>query len=88
MNALYGYRTNRSMKNQESWDYAQIYSSSLMVKLFAFFLVWQLMITILGVFFMSDYLKALAKINILSVLPLLIVLIVKTENRLKKQFGN
>ena len=27
VNSLYGYRTARSMKNQENWDFAQIYGA-------------------------------------------------------------
>ena len=30
INRIYGYRTKRSMKNQEVWDYAQLYSSGQM----------------------------------------------------------
>lgn len=26
INFLYGYRTNKSMRNQQSWDFAQMYS--------------------------------------------------------------
>ena len=33
INGLYGYRTSSSMKNQERWDFAQIYSSREMIKL-------------------------------------------------------
>lgn len=33
INNLYGYRTTRSMMNQETWDFAQIYSSKLLMKL-------------------------------------------------------
>ncbi|MBK0369704.1 SdpI family protein [Flavobacterium agrisoli] len=32
INSLYGYRTKRSMENQEKWDFAQIYSSKEMMK--------------------------------------------------------
>lgn len=31
INALYGYRTVSSMKNQQKWDFAQIYSSKIMM---------------------------------------------------------
>ena len=33
INALYGYRTSSSMKNQKRWDFAQIYSSAEMIKI-------------------------------------------------------
>ena len=32
INHYYGYRTKGSMKNQETWDFAQQYSSSLLLK--------------------------------------------------------
>ncbi len=28
INSLYGYRTGRSMKSQQAWDFAQLYSAS------------------------------------------------------------
>lgn len=31
INMLYGYRTASSMKNQERWDFAQLYSSKIMI---------------------------------------------------------
>lgn len=37
INWLYGYRTSRSMKSQENWNFAQIYSAKQMV-LFGFLL--------------------------------------------------
>jgi len=30
INSLYGYRTKRSMKSKEAWDFAQVYSSDLL----------------------------------------------------------
>lgn len=32
INVLYGYRTKRSMKNQQNWDYAQKYSARKMIE--------------------------------------------------------
>lgn len=32
INGLYGYRTSSSMKNQQRWDFAQLYSSKEMIK--------------------------------------------------------
>lgn len=32
INAMYGYRTGKSMRSQENWDIAQRYSSRLMLK--------------------------------------------------------
>jgi len=32
INSLYGYRTSNSIKSQERWDYAQIYSGKEMIR--------------------------------------------------------
>jgi uncharacterized membrane protein len=32
INSLYGYRTKNSMKSQEAWDFAQLYSAKLMLR--------------------------------------------------------
>ncbi|GAA4761575.1 MULTISPECIES: SdpI family protein [Flavobacterium] len=39
INALYGYRTLASMKNQETWDFAQRYSSNKMIHAGLFLIV-------------------------------------------------
>lgn len=87
INGLYGYRTRRSMRSREAWDFAQDYSSALMVKLFAGFLMWQILTTVCGVLFLKAYLEAVALISVLALLPLLIIMMVKTERQLKLKFG-
>ena len=32
INQIYGYRTKRSMRSQEAWDFAQIYSTELLIQ--------------------------------------------------------
>jgi len=49
INSLYGYRTSKSMKSQEAWDFAQIYSSKLMVKSGVFLSI----VGLLGAFFLK-----------------------------------
>jgi len=39
INSRYGYRTSKSMKSQDAWDFAQAYSGKLMMKAGAFLLV-------------------------------------------------
>ena len=46
INALYGYRTKTSMKNQNIWDYAQIYASKQMIKAGAILIFLSLLGTI------------------------------------------
>lgn len=87
INGLYGYRTGRSMRSQQAWDFAQDYSSALMVKLFAGFLMWQILTKVCGVLFLKAYLEAVALISVLALLPLPIIMMVKTERQLKLKFG-
>lgn len=47
INSRYGYRTSKSMKSQQAWDFAQKYSGKLMIKAGAFLLV----VGVLGYFF-------------------------------------
>lgn len=86
INGLYGYRTARSMKSQQAWDFAQDYSSAFMVKLFAGYFIWQLVLTVIGVMFLSDYTDAVAIAGNLTIVPLLVIMIVKTEKELKRKF--
>jgi uncharacterized membrane protein len=86
INGLYGYRTGRSMKSQQAWDFAQDYSSALMVKLCTGYFIWQLVLTLVGVLFLADYTDAVAIAGNLIIVPLLLVMIVKTEKELKRKF--
>ena len=90
INEFYGYRTTRSRKSQEAWDFAQRYSAKLMTMFgFAALIVGagahlfrnRLCIN-------SNYLM-LYDICITSLLPIIVVLppIVLTELELRKRFG-
>ena len=83
INYFYGYRTSRSMKSQESWDFAQKYSS----KLSCF-----LGITMVAIGFLLktiDIEKPYGLvIALLFMLMIFIILLFKTENALKKHFPN
>ncbi len=82
INALYGYRTVRSMKDQASWMLAQEYSANLMVKGFAMLFVFQLVLTTMA-FFTIDFREAIALINVFSIIPVLVYTGVRTEKVLK-----
>ncbi len=83
INALYGYRTVRSMKDQRSWDLAQGHSSILMVKGFAVVFVFQLLLTSVA-FFTPHLREAIAMINVFSIIPVLVYTGVRTEKVLKE----
>jgi len=90
INEFYGYRTTRSRKSQEAWDFAQKYSAKMMTVLG---LVALIVAAVAHLFrnrlcVNSDYLM-LYDVCIISLLPIIVVLppIVLTELQLRKRFG-
>ena len=90
INEFYGYRTTRSRKSQEAWDFAQRYSAKLMT----IFGLAALIVAAAAHLFRnslcvnSDYLM-LYDVCITLLLPIIVVLppIVLTELELRKRFG-
>ena len=90
INGLYGYRTTRSCKSQEAWDFAQRYSA----KLITMFGLAALVVAAIAhwlrncLCFNSDFLM-LYDICMTLPLPIIVVLspIVLTELELRKRFG-
>lgn len=82
INPLYGYRTIRSMKSQESWDFAQRYSTIQMAKAAIFMIV----ISFTGYFFPADQvvLHLIAGMTIMIIA--VVYMLVTTERELKKRF--
>jgi len=78
INSLYGYRTSRSMKNQENWDLAQRFSSQLMLKQGLILLLLAFILTVLPV-----PMELATVISLLSLVTSVIILFVQTEKRLK-----
>jgi uncharacterized membrane protein len=78
INSIYGYRTSRSMKNQENWDLAQRFSSQLMLKQG---LIMFVMAFILAVLPISTEVSTLISMSLL--VTSVINLFVQTEKRLK-----
>ena len=81
INHLYGYRTPRSMKSQENWDYAQQRSAGLML-LSAFLMIG---LSLLGMFIdqSKELVMLFASISLIvvfSAIPLIIV-----ERELKRR---
>ena len=90
INGLYGYRTTRSCKSQEAWDFAQRYSAKLMTifGLAAFFVAAAAHLFINSLCINSHYLM-LYDICITLLLPIIVVIppIILTELELRKRFG-
>ena len=90
INEFYGYRTTRSRKSQEAWDFAQRYSAKLMT----IFGLAALIVAAVAhwlrncICFNSDLLM-LYDFCIIVLLPIIVVLppIVLTELELRKRFG-
>jgi len=78
INSIYGYRTSRSMKNQENWDLAQRFSSQFMLKQG---LIMLLLAFILAVLPITTEVATL--ISLLLLVTSVINLFVQTEKRLK-----
>jgi uncharacterized membrane protein len=79
INHLYGYRTQRSMKNQATWEVANTYSSLVFFKvsLYSFFIP-------VGLYFLYPQLNVL--ITIVTNTLLLLYVLYATEKHLKTRF--
>ena len=90
INEFYGYRTTRSRKSQEAWDFAQKYSAKMMTVLGLVALIVAAAAHLFrnSLCINSDYLM-LYDICITLLLPIIVVLppIVLTELELRKRFG-
>lgn len=81
INMFYGYRTTRSMKNQNQWDFAQKYSAKLLV------LCGLILISISHItLWITLNNKAKLFISLTLIIGSVIFLLFKTENELKKRF--
>lgn len=82
INGLVGYRTKKSMKSQESWDFAQVYSSQQTVKIGSILT----MTSFSGLFFpFEDPIKGAVELGL--TFAVLFLLISSTEKELKSKFG-
>ncbi|MES2574631.1 MAG: SdpI family protein [Bacteroidota bacterium] len=83
INSFYGYRTSNSMKNQESWDFAQSYSSKEMIKL-GFILMTASLLGLVTKFDLFINISIGITLTVLTV----ILLIFRVEKAIKNKFGN
>ncbi len=82
INSLYGYRTKNSMKSQEAWDFAQSYSSKLML----IFGVGLCSIAIISNMMFPLKTEYQIVLSILIINVIVVVMIVIVEEELKKRF--
>ena len=84
INDWYGYRTSRSRRDQESWDFAHRYCGHLCLK--NSFILLLLSLSLVVIFsHWSD--AVLAMLTLVQIIPFLVV-IAKTEKALKATFGD
>ena len=80
INSLYGYRTNRSMRNKECWDFANNHSSALMLK----YALLTTAVQAIGILLVNEKQALLAGAIVL--VSTLIISVFQTEQALKKHF--
>ncbi len=83
INYIYGYRTKNSMKSNERWDFAQKYSNDQMRKLGIAFII----IGLSG-YFTSFSVITGTIVSITLIIILTLFLFYKTEQAIKKKFGD
>ena len=81
INMLYGYRTAKSMKSQENWDFSQKYAAIKMAQVGG----WLLLLSLTG-FIIQFNVKYELIIGLGSVLLFTAYLIIDTERALKSKF--
>ncbi len=83
INSLYGYRTISSMKSQERWDFAQKFSAKEMMKLGGILTLSSALV------FVTNFNNSINLIIGLTLMILvMIILLVRVETAIKKNFSN
>jgi uncharacterized membrane protein len=81
INSVYGYRTTRSMVNQDTWDNANTFSSIWMIR----FAIFTFMVSGASYILLPDY-NALITVIVMTILVVLILPL--TESHLKRHYTN
>ncbi|MEM1323951.1 MAG: SdpI family protein [Bacteroidota bacterium] len=82
INTTHGYRTSSSTKSQQRWDFAQQYSGKLMARYGLFLILLAIAMLLID---LDELIHILLSIGL--VFGFLILLILKTEQAIKKRFG-
>ena len=86
INMLFGYRTTRSMKNQDTWQFAHHYFGKLWFKMGLWLLVLTVAAMLPGLGKDADAVGKLGGLLCLAQLPVMLYAIFPTERALKKTF--
>ncbi len=81
INGFYGYRTNRSMKSQESWDFAQKYSAKELIKFSSLLLI----VSIIGISLEVNETLSIS-VGLGLTLIIFVLLFLRVEKALKNKF--
>ena len=83
INGLYGYRTSSSMKDQERWDFAQVYSAKEIIKLGGLLMLSSL----IGLFYkFKESIAIILGVGLL--ITMVVILLIRVERAIKKNFEN
>ncbi|MBQ9149116.1 MAG: SdpI family protein [Oscillospiraceae bacterium] len=86
INHIYGYRTNMSMKNQDTWEFANLYFGKLALKVGLFTLIPSAIAMLPFLWHSEDAIGIAGSIIMtVQIIPLLAIIPV-VENALKKEF--
>lgn len=86
INGFYGYRTSRSMKSKETWEFAHKYCGELWMKLGLIMLFISMGVSIIGIM-LDDKVQGIVNFTlIITQTIILIVSIFPVEKELKKNF--
>lgn len=86
INGFYGYRTSRSMKSKETWEFAHEYCGKLWTKLGLIMLVVSIGFSIIGII-LDDKVQGIINFTLIIIQTIiLIVSIFPVEKELKKNF--
>lgn len=88
INGFYGYRTRRSMENQEIWDFAQVYCGKLWRKVGWIMLPFSIVGMIPAVGRNDDFIGVLGTVIITAECIVMFVSMFFVESALKRKFGN
>ena len=86
INWIMGYRTSRSMKNQETWDFANRYSGKLMLRAGWFTVAVSVIVMLLTMFRSEAVVSAVSLVLIFCQLIPLFGVIAMVERALKQRF--
>ncbi|WP_168026806.1 SdpI family protein [Ignavibacterium album] len=83
INSLYGYRTSSSMQSEAAWNFAQIYSAKLSIKVGIIMIAFAFASLLFHVFSNDNQVW----ISLIIIFTLTGILIFSTEKKLKEKFG-